>query len=248
MRYIIGIFIFGLVIAFSAIYFFNSIVKTVVETYASKVTGVEVRLDDVDISLMSGKGLVSGFTIASPKGFKEPHIIHIGEVMVNVNMGSLFSNNVRINAIEVLNPEITYEVNGNTSNVNVLKKQIAANLQNNTKQDNTSPGAKETKATSSRQFLVRNLTIQEAKVKVSSTSIVPDAATSMTLPKLHFENIGSHNHQEVVNAIIQGIVSRLVRLDQHLLNATRGTLKGAAEQIDKNIGNAVKGLLKGVGQ
>ena len=48
----------------------DSIVKAAVEKVGSDVTGTEVTLDNVEISLTSGKGSLLGFRMTNPSGFE----------------------------------------------------------------------------------------------------------------------------------------------------------------------------------
>ena len=56
----------------------NEIVRTAIEEYGSEVLGTSVTVEDVSLSLTEGRGQITGFRIAEPRGFGSGlSLIHI---------------------------------------------------------------------------------------------------------------------------------------------------------------------------
>ena len=85
------------------------IIKMAVNKYGPQITGTELHVDDVGISIFSAEAKLKKFFLGNPKGFKSPSAMKVGSVYVDVDEGSITKNPIIINSIEVAGPEITYE-------------------------------------------------------------------------------------------------------------------------------------------
>src|SRR5215475_6002403 len=118
-----------IVVAALAVHFFlDGAVKSGVESVGSKMTKVDVKLDGVHISLLSGSGKITGLVVGNPEGYKSPHAISVGTAALALKPGSLLGDKLVINSINVESPEITFE--GGLRNDNL--KKISDNLNETT--------------------------------------------------------------------------------------------------------------------
>src|SRR2546430_1182025 len=68
-----------LVLAAIAVHFFlDDAIKRGVETIGPKLAKVEIKLDAVHLSLLSGSGKLNGLVIGNPEGFNSPPAISVG--------------------------------------------------------------------------------------------------------------------------------------------------------------------------
>ena len=74
--------------------FLDSAIKKGVETIGPQVTKVDVKLDGVSLSLLSGSGKVKGLILGNPQGYQTPHAISVGSTSVSVSPGSLLSDKI----------------------------------------------------------------------------------------------------------------------------------------------------------
>ena len=72
------------------------IVKMAVNTYGPKITGTELHVDDVGISIFSAEAKLKKFFLGNPKGFKSPSAMKVGYVYVDVDKGSLTKDTIII--------------------------------------------------------------------------------------------------------------------------------------------------------
>ena len=100
-------------------------VAQVIEDQGSRVTSTEVGVSGVDISLRDGRGTIAGFDVASPDGFKTSHAFSLGEITVDIDLGSVSQDPVVIEEIRVRAPVVSAELlRSGSSNLDVLRKSI----------------------------------------------------------------------------------------------------------------------------
>jgi hypothetical protein len=75
VRIAIGLVVLIVLVALGIHFFLDSAVKKGVETLGPKMTKVDVKLDSVSISLLSGSGKIKGLVVGNPEGYKTPHAI-----------------------------------------------------------------------------------------------------------------------------------------------------------------------------
>jgi len=178
-----------LVIALAAVFFsLNSIVKKGVETVGPQMTKVEVRLGAADISPFSGSGSLSQLFVGNPDGYKTPFAIQMGGIKVGVKIGSVFSDTVVVDEINIQDPEITLE---GTLDGNNLSK-ILDNLKGSggtQAQPVAAPAASGAQTT--KKFLVKDLVLTGAKLHVNVSGFGKSVAQTVAIPDLHLQNIGN---------------------------------------------------------
>src|ERR1043165_4905320 len=109
IRVLIAIVVVGILGILAMSLFLDGAVKRGVETVGSMLTKVEVKLDSVNLSLLSGSGKLKGLVLGNPEGFKTPSAIQVGTARVELQPGSVFANKVVIKSILVQAPQITFE-------------------------------------------------------------------------------------------------------------------------------------------
>ncbi len=208
----------------------DGLVKRGVETVAPKLTKVDVKLDQVSLSLLSGGGKIGGLVIGNPEGFKTAHAISVGAATLVVQPSSLMSDKIVIRTVRVEAPEITLESGLNGTNL----KKILANVQESTGGGGTNapatPAAKTDGA--GKKFEVDDFLIVGAKLTFSVTGV---GSQAVTLPEIHLSNLGQGP---------DGITS--AELTKVVLTAIE---KAAAKAASENAGEIAKGatsLVKGL--
>lgn len=72
--------------------FLGNVIKAGVETIGPRVTKVDVKLDSVSLSLLSGGCTIRGLVLGNPAGFKAPSSINVGEATLALVPKSLRSD------------------------------------------------------------------------------------------------------------------------------------------------------------
>ena len=108
IRILIGLMVLLVLGVLAVSFFLDGIVKRGIETVGPMLTKVDVKLDAVSLSLLSGSGKIKGLVVGNPEGFKTPSAIQVGKASLALQPGSVFGDKVIIKSILVQAPEITF--------------------------------------------------------------------------------------------------------------------------------------------
>jgi hypothetical protein len=189
--------------------FLDKAIKTGVETFGPKLTKVDIKLQSVSLSLLSGSGTIKGLVVGNPEGYTTPSAINIGLASLSLKPASLLSDKIVVKSIKVQGPEITFETDLRHNNLS----KILANVQ-----EATGGGAKEpakpqepTKpegAKPAKKLQVDDFAISGGKIHVSVTTLGGKTAT-VPLPDIHLQNLGAGPEgitpQELAKQVIEAI-------------------------------------------
>ena len=106
--------------------FLDSGIKRGVETLGPQLTKVDVKLDGVSVSLLSGTGKIKGLVVGNPAGYQTPHAIRVDEASLALTPSSIFSDKVIIKSIRVESPNIYYEGGFGGDNLRTIMNNISA--------------------------------------------------------------------------------------------------------------------------
>ncbi|MGB0344582.1 MAG: hypothetical protein ACPGGJ_04225 [Coraliomargarita sp.] len=258
--------------AFALVYFFGAgWVTKAVETVGPKVTQTPVRLDDVDLSLLSSSGTLQGLYIGNPEGYKHEHIFTLGKIDVEVDAKSLLSDEIVIKKIHIRSPEMNYEKTLRGSNL----KSLLANVESFGRTQGGEGRARETASApgssaepspdvaeeaSSKRILIQDLLIEDLKVRVG----LMGAGTSVTIPRIAMQDLDSASTTETVAKVLQSVLGEVTRqIGAGVSNMGGSTLSGlesvgkqalgqkkeeVLEQAEKELEKAEKEIEDAVGK
>jgi len=83
----------------------NDYIKNQIETVGTQVTEQTVSVKAVEIKLTSGAGSILGINLANPKTYSQPNAFSLGEMTLDINLESLTSSPIIIDAIVIKSPE-----------------------------------------------------------------------------------------------------------------------------------------------
>jgi uncharacterized protein involved in outer membrane biogenesis len=203
---------------------------------------VDVKLGSAAISPFSGSGQLTKLIVGNPAGYNAPSSIKVGDVKVAVAIGSIFSDVIRIDSVNIQAPEITVEGGLSGINLNDIKKNLAAPA------DATRTAAGKTTATSGKKFAVKDIVIEGGKITVALNNLGGKSMT-LPLPPIHLQNVGTDTMgvtaQELVTQILEPIITSSVEAAVKSAGNLGGTVenlgKGAGDQL-KNVGGGIKNL------
>jgi len=242
------VLVVALVVAVSL--FLDSGLKRGVETFGPRLTKTSVKLDDVSISLLSGSGKVKGFELGNPEGFKSPTAIKVGTATLAVKPGSLFSEKVVVNEINVQGPEITFETDLRGNNLS----KILSNLEEATGGPaQTTPA--ETEPEASRKLQVNEFVVTGGKINVSLTALGGKGAT-VPLPEIRLKDLGTGPEgitaasltKQVLNVVLNEAIKSAGTVASDLAKGVAADVTGqantAATQAVDRLNKSLGGLLK----
>jgi uncharacterized protein involved in outer membrane biogenesis len=231
----------------AAAFFLGSIVTQGVNRVAPTITKVETKLDGANISLLSGKGELKGLFLGNPEGFKTPSAIKVGSVSLAIKAGSILSDKIVVQSIQVNAPEITFEGSLSGNNLSKILENIqlaAAALTGPT------DGSKQAPAGGGKKIQVEDFAITGGKINLSMT-ILGGKSLTVPLPDIHLQNLGTDasgiTPAELAEKIFKEISSSSTKA---AADAVANLAKGATDAV-KNIGKSTGATLekttKGIG-
>jgi len=224
--------VIGLVALISSL---DSRVINAIEENLSSLTGTRVTVDDVDISIFSGKGELTGLRVFNPQGFSAEPALSLGRFEFEIDMEALSMRVIPVNLIRGDGTEIRVEKNPE-GRINI--EALYQNLKRSMEQ-----GASDTGEPSGNEF---NLKIAEFVLGEGSVTLYGFGNVSQEIktPAITLEDIGGASGaplRVVGNEILSGILSGIIR---HTLRS------GIQQWIENNTSmpESVKDLInKGLG-
>lgn len=233
------------------------IIKHAVNTYGPGITKTEVRVEDVGLSIFSAEAKLKDSLLGNPKGFKSPQAMRVGSIYVDVDEKSLTGDTIVIDKIEVVRPDITYEMIGGTDNF----KTILNNVKASTGEAKASKGGRQGK-----KLLVRNFIVKEGKVNLAVSAVGIGKAVSAPLPDLQLKDLGAGKggasaaevserilaalHEQITSSAVTDILNKELKGIGTSLENLGGTTKQQLESLGKGdvkgagkVGDTVKGFL-----
>jgi uncharacterized protein involved in outer membrane biogenesis len=193
----------------------DGMIKSGIEENGSELLQTPVTVDNVSISLFGGSGVISGFAVQNPEGFSNEPALYIQEISMNMDIWSLFSDQIVVNEIMVKSPDLFFE-------------QIGAGVNLKKLNDNMDLASEESSETS---LIIEHLLVEDGKVTVS-TSLERERKTEVSIAEFTLNDIGRDGN----NTIKQTVRQVLKPLLQKAI--TEALKSGVTEQLE----NKVRGL------
>ena len=229
-------------------FFLDSAVKRGIETVGPMLTKVEVKLDSVSLSLLSGSGKIKGLLIGNPEGFKTPSAIQVGTASLALQPGSVFGDKVIIKSILVQAPEITFETDLKANNLS----KILANLQAATggTESSSAKASPSAQSKANRKLQVDDFLISGGKINVSLTTLGGKSAT-VPLPEVHLTDLGKGPEgitaAELATRVIQAIEKEAVKASSGVVSDLAKDATGLTKDVGKTATGAADKLGQGLG-
>ena len=248
VRLLIALVVLAVLAAVAVHLFLDSAVKRTVESVGSDLMKVEVKLDLVNLSLLSGSGKIKGLVVGNPAGYKTPSAISVGTASVAIQAASLLSDKIVVQSINVQAPEVTFETDLLQNNLS----KLLANLRESSGSGKEPAQTKEGKT--SKKLEVDNFVLRGGKVRVSVSTLGGKAAT-VALPEIHLKDLGrdaegitpaqltSKVLEEVVAAatrVAAGAVADLTKGGVFLSNETGKAATNVVDKATRGIGDLFK--------
>jgi hypothetical protein len=224
------------VVVAASLYLFanlDSIIKAAIEKVGSDVTGTEVALNDVEISLTDGRGSLLGFRMTNPAGFKTDEAFKFDEITILIDTASVASDPVIIKEVVILRPQITYEIGDKKTNLDAIQENTARYSEGSS----ASSDAGDSQAP---KVIIENLHMRGGTVNVVASQF-PDDKVTAGLPDVHLKDIGREGNgatpgeitQELMSEMLTRIGDAISRID---FSAMTEKLSGGAQEALSSLG------------
>ena len=240
-------------VAIGAVALVDSVTKSSIEAIGSDITGSTVSIAGFDSSLIGGQAQISGFRLANPAAFGPGDAFRTEHIGLDVDLGSLFDDQLIIEEIVIDNPEIIYALTAKSSNLSQILDAVTQSSEDSTADTRTTDDAADAKDADTNgggSIKVANFYLRNATVRVSLPDLM-DTAPSVVIPEIHLQNLSGDTVQEVVaeasDAVMGAIETVVSEIDneavrQHVQALTDTTADAAVKLIE----GAAKILEKGL--
>lgn len=128
MKKPITIVVVLLVIAVAAVLWINSTINShtrmLIEDLGPRVTGSDVTVEHIDLSIISGGGSIADLVIANPIGFGAQPLLQTNTAQITLDSGTVFGSPVVIRELAVDEVVMTYEPGEGGSNLALLLDRV----------------------------------------------------------------------------------------------------------------------------
>ena len=184
---------------------FDSIIEEAVEKNISQVIGSSVTVEDVNFSVISGDGIITGIRVLNPEGFSENPALILGKVYFKVDMGSLSMDVITLSEIRADSPIIVPEKNGEGKlNFQILSQ----NLKRTTDRKNSVGKASKTRMP---KFRVSEFILSKGKIDLSGLGY---DSGNLRISEYRLQNLGGPDGAtpaEVMEEIFSGLFYEIIR-------------------------------------
>ncbi len=221
--------------------------KTGIETAASKTLNVDVTLEDISLSILSGSVELENLVVANPKGYQNTNLLEAGKAKIDVALKSLMSDTVKIEDMIFSDITVVIEQKGLTNNL----QQILGSLE---KPDKDKPKEKtDDKEKTEKKLLIKNLELNNINVKVKVTPLPTEFDTiKLTLTPIKMTDLGTDNKlsvamlsAKILTAIAMGVAEQGVGVIPDEITEPLKKVLGTGSQVIIKSG---KEVLKGAGE
>jgi uncharacterized protein involved in outer membrane biogenesis len=212
-------------------FFLGPIVKTGIETVGPKITQVSIRVDAVNLALLTGSASIKGLVVGNPEGYKAPQAISVGTAAVGVNPFSILSDKIIIRSVRVEAPEITFEGNPFSGN-NLAKIEQNVNAAVNKGGAVTPATNANAKAAGKpgKKIEVDDFLITGAKVNFNGTTL--------TLPDIHLTDLGKSNDGITAADLTRQVLKALTTATVKAVAGAATDLGKGAERVGMDLGKS----------
>jgi len=249
--------------------FAGTAIQKGVETGGTWAFGTDTRLESASLSVLGGEVGFDELQVDNPDSFTKGQAIRVGELSVKTDVGSLMSDIIEVEYIDIQSPEITLELSTGGTNLGALLDHLdkqAKSLSSGTpsepadepeedEADDGKPGKK---------LHVGRVTINGAKVHLKQSMLLSGGST-VELPLLELTDIGGADDggdgsvtlPELLEQILGAIMSAVAKtgalpadlqglLDQEIAKEALANVQKTIDGMGDELGKAAEGLKEGL--
>jgi uncharacterized protein involved in outer membrane biogenesis len=214
------------------------VVKWALEHYGPDIAGVPVKVREVQISPLDGRGAIRGLEIGNPAGFTAPRAARLGEIRVAVDPRTVARDVVHVHELAIEAPQLTFERGSKASNLDAIQEHIQAYVKRSVPVDEVRPGG--ARSSGARRYVIDRISIKGARVTMTTAGL-KGQGLQFDIPEIELRDLGKSRGgltageaSAQVASVLQNRIAQKLLTNAELLR--RGGVEGAVD--------ALKGLLK----
>ncbi|MGA3067821.1 MAG: hypothetical protein ABSF29_13340 [Tepidisphaeraceae bacterium] len=255
---VVVLIVLAVVIVFLAL---NSIVRSAIQTQATASLNVPTTLDSADVSPFGGTVQLTGLNVGSPPNYTAPHLLTLGGLKIAVTYSQMTGNPIRINKIEIDNPQLVVEQANGKLNLQALMDQSPSS--------SSSTPAPSSSSSQPMKLIIDELDVNNAQVSLLAGLPGLSNPMNVTVPSLTLKNIGNSDNaqngaaiKDVVMQVATALAgkagqsaglskllnSQLAQLAPQLGQSFSSQFQDAVGSAGGGLGNTLKGAGQGISQ
>ena len=213
------------------------VIKGAVNTLGPAVLGVPVTLQGASFHPIQGRVRLTRLRVGNPEGFKTPALFEVGDITIELDSASLFTDTIMIREVVIEGPEITYERGLRNSNFGKLSDRLSGNSGDAGTKQTTKP-----ESGRSRKCIIERLVVRDPKLRLSVTAL-GGHALPIALGQVELKEIGKESGGVTMTDAIRIIFSVITSNVENAITGT-GSLIGSGAS---SVGHATTSAAKAVG-
>jgi hypothetical protein len=213
-----------LLIAIGAVlYYLDAIAKTAVERGATVALGVQTTLSSADVRVFMGQFTMTGLVVDNPDGFEGDTFLQLGEGFIDVSMGSLRQDTVKVPMLSLDTVNVNLEKKGGEANYKVIIDNLKKQESGETK-DEQKPG---------KQFVIEEVVITNVNVQADVFGVGGQLDRArVPIKEIRLTNVGRDgaDSSELTNVIMKAIMAAVIAngadFPADLVNDLGGSMQG----------------------
>ena len=206
---IAGIFFAVLILL---VIFRDPLIRIATVRAGSYLTGTQVNLKRFS-STLTGRVSIHGFSVGNPEGFTRNNAVDFQEITVDLDLGSLLTDEIRINEILIRGMNVNFETNFNKSNLGAIQENLSSAEQTDTNtaaEKTQEPQKKQPEAKKSakeQRVFIAKLTADNNSVSVTSSTI--NQVFTLPLPPFNLTDIGGNSIADTLNELTSLLINAI---------------------------------------
>lgn len=250
LKGLIGLALFFVIVLAVAFMNLGLVVKTAVNAYGPKITNTSIELGDADVSVLKTEIYLKSFVMGNPEGFSSPHAISIGSLRVDMDEATLLQDIIVIDRIEVIQPEIIYEIKGKTDNFRTIIENMKKPEKPVTPSERRTTETVPTEKSAGRKVIIKDLVLRDITLRTAA-AIAGGDITTTKISEIHLKNIGQKQNgvgiPQAVILVLNDLYGQILSSEgfggvKNRLNNLGEELGGIRQEI-KSLGGQLKSLI-----
>jgi hypothetical protein len=239
-KLIIGVVVVAAIAVVVAIFYLasnlNSLVAAAIEKNGSDVTDTSVKVSGVEISLREGRGSIEDLQVANPEGFESSDAFSLGDITVDLDLGSVREDPIVIDEVRIEAPVIFVELTEKgASNIDALRKSIQAHTGGS---GGSSSGGDE------KNIRIKKFVFEKGRIEVDASALDIKERT-LELPEINLNDVGGPNGappDQVAKLIFTAVAKKV---GSEIASSEVNRL--IKDQLGESLSDKAKGLLEKIG-
>lgn len=190
--------------------YLDSMVKSGIETIGREMTGTEVTVDNVSISLFTGQGTISGFRVANPEGYQTENAFSVDDFSISLDISTLLSDVVVVNDVRISGPAVYVEQKLPDNNLQTILSRINESVSTGTSSDT--------------ELVIEHFLLENGSAELY-TEVGGERSARVDISAIELNDLGRGGGKQAAEEVVKEIADRLIE------QALEAAVQSGGEQL-----------------